>query len=243
VIPSALSGQLQQGLADFLRFSFRSSTPGMERVIDDLLDERGGLLKGPYVSVKLPFVRSTSPYPFPNVPLGFTPYVHQQRAFDRLGGRRKLSTLVATGTGSGKTECFLIPIMEHCLAEASTKGVKAIVVYPRNALASDQALRIARMVHGNDELRGKIRAGLFIGQDAGKRTKGETKMGPATIITDREVMRADPPDILLTNYKMLDYLLLQLSPFTDQAHADGCVGTVSQARRLRHRHVGADLVS
>jgi hypothetical protein len=60
MIPSALSGQLQQGLADFLRFSFWSSTPGMEHVIDDLLDEPGGLLKGPYVSLKLPsndFVR------------------------------------------------------------------------------------------------------------------------------------------------------------------------------------------
>lgn len=47
MIPSALTGQLEQDLADFLRFSFWSSTPGMENVDDDLLAESGGLLEGP----------------------------------------------------------------------------------------------------------------------------------------------------------------------------------------------------
>ncbi|MBU1495160.1 MAG: helicase with metal-binding cysteine cluster, partial [Actinobacteria bacterium] len=117
MIPSALSAQLQQGLADFLRFSFWSSTPGMEHVIDDLLAEPGGLLKGPYVSLKLPFVAGQNPSFFPNVPMGFTTHFHQEQAFTRLGGRRKLSTLVATGTGSGKTESFLLPILDHCLSD------------------------------------------------------------------------------------------------------------------------------
>ena len=209
MIPSALSGQLQQGLADFLRFSFWSSTPGMEHVVNDLLAEPGGLLKGPYVSLKLPFVSGKNPNFFPNVPMGFTPHFHQEQAFARLSGRRKLSTLVATGTGSGKTESFLLPILDHCLSDAAHKGVKAILVYPMNALATDQALRIARMIHGNDRLRGKVRAGLYIGEDKGKKASGEKVMGPATVITDRPTMQDAPPDILLTNYKMLDYLLLR----------------------------------
>ena len=146
MIPSALSGQLQQGLADFLRFSFWSCTPGMGHVIDDLMSEPGGLLKGPYISVKLPFVSGENPNFFPNVPLGFTPHFHQEQAFARLGGHRKLSTLVATGTGSGKTECFLLPILDYGLHDADNKGVKAILVYPMNALATDQAGRIAQMV-------------------------------------------------------------------------------------------------
>lgn len=209
MIPSALSGQLQQGLADFLRFSFWSSTPGMEQVVDDLLEEAGGLTKGPYVSLKLPFESGTKPDYFPDVPLGFMPHLHQEQAFARLGGRRKQSTLVATGTGSGKTESFLLPVLDHCLSEAGTPGVKAILIYPMNALATDQAGRIARMVHGNDKLRGKVRAGLYIGDDAGSKSKSGTQMGPDAIITDRAEMQRNPPDILLTNYKMLDYLLLR----------------------------------
>ena len=253
MIPSALSGQLQQGLADFLRFSFWSSTPGMEHVISDLIDEPGGLLKGPYVSLKLPFVSGKHPNFFPNVPMGFTPHFHQEQAFTRLSGRRKQSTLVATGTGSGKTECFLLPILDHCLADAANKGVKAILIYPMNALATDQAARIAKMIHGNDKLRGKVTAGLYIGEDRGSNAKTERKMGPKTVITDRAVMKESPPDILLTNYKMLDYLLLRPgdqgvwqhnSPRTlrylvvDEIHTfDGAQGTdlACLIRRLKRR--------
>ena len=51
-----------------------------------------------------------------------------------------LSTLVATGTGSGKTESFLYPILDHC-KNVGRRGIKAIVIYPMNALATDQARR------------------------------------------------------------------------------------------------------
>lgn len=208
MIPSALSRQLERGLADFLRFSFWSSTPGMEQVIDDLLAVPGALLKGPYVSLKLPFRSGSNPRFFPEVPLGFMPHLHQEQAFARLGGRRKLSTLIATGTGSGKTEAFLLPILDHCRAEAGTPGVKAVLVYPMNALATDQAGRIAATIDDNPQLRGRVTAGLYIGEDRGGAT-GETVMGPTTVLTDRTTMQAAPPDILLTNYKMLDYLLLR----------------------------------
>ena len=90
MIPAALAGQLERGLADFLRFSFWSSTPGMERVVDDLLAEPGALLKGPYVSLKLPYRRGSNPRFFPEVPLPFMPHHHQEQAVTRLGGRRKL---------------------------------------------------------------------------------------------------------------------------------------------------------
>jgi len=253
MIPSALAGQLQQGLADFLRFSFWSSTPGMEHVVEDLLAEPGGLLKDPYVSLKLPFVSGKNPRYFPDVPLGFTPYFHQEQAFARLGGRRKLSTLIATGTGSGKTESFLLPILDHCLSEAGSRGVKAILIYPMNALATDQAGRIARLIHGNDKLRGKLTAGLYIGEDRGRGTTGDTRMGPGTVITDRATLRDSPPDLLLTNYKMLDYLLLRPSDqgiwqhnqrgtlrflVADEIHTfDGAQGTdlACLIRRLKRR--------
>lgn len=53
------------------------------------------------------------------------------------------STLVATGTGSGKTESYLWPILEHCRKNKGKPGIKAILIYPMNALATDQARRIA----------------------------------------------------------------------------------------------------
>jgi DEAD/DEAH box helicase domain-containing protein len=189
--------------------SFWSSTPGMDRVIDDLVSEPGALWKGPYLSVRLPFVTGTGGEPFPEVPLAFPAHRHQERAFARLRGAEKHSTLVATGTGSGKTESFLWPILDHCRANSGRPGIKAILVYPMNALATDQALRIAKAVHGTPSLRGKVRAGLYIGESAGQRHKRDAEMGPDSLITDRKTMQEDPPDILLTNYKMLDYLLIR----------------------------------
>ena len=97
-------------------------------------------------------------------------------------------------------------MLEHCRRQAGKRGVKAVVVYPMNALASDQARRIARIVHDTPSLRGKVTAGLFIGQT---RKSPHHRMGPDSAVTDRSAMRERPPDILLTNYKMLDYLLIR----------------------------------
>ncbi|MDD5306014.1 MAG: DEAD/DEAH box helicase [Deltaproteobacteria bacterium] len=209
MIPSALTAQLQQGLADFLRYSFWSSTPGMEHVIEDLIDAPGGVTHGPYLSVKLPFASGSKRNFFTDVPLGFTPHAHQERAFERLGGKEKRSTLVATGTGSGKTECFLLPILQHCAETANEPGIKAILIYPMNALATDQAERIARLIYDNPKLRGRVTAGLYIGESKGKKRTAEEGMGPRHIVTDRDVMEKSPPHILLTNYKMLDLLMLR----------------------------------
>ena len=108
------------------------------------------------------------------------------------------STIIATGTGSGKTECFLYPILDHCRREAGKPGIKAIVIYPMNALATDQAGRIAETIHRIPGLRGRVTAGLFIGED-GKGTPRATGMGPNQVIADRQTLLDQPPDILLTN--------------------------------------------
>ena len=207
MIPSTLVAQLEQGLRDFLLSSFSSTTPGFDDAIARLLAEPGRLVKGPYIQVALPFVRGSRPDWFPRVPLPFTPHRHQELAFARLGGTLKQSTLIATGTGSGKSESFLWPILAHCEAHAAEPGIKAILIYPMNALASDQALRIARAIEGNPNLRGKVRAGLYIGDDGEGQAHGV--MGSDHVITDRSVLKQQPPDILLTNYKMLDYLMVR----------------------------------
>ncbi len=208
-LPGALAGQLETGLADFLRASFAATTPGFRGAIDRLLEEDGAVTKGPYVQVFLPFVKGSRPDWFPKVPLGFTPHRHQEKAFARLGGEPKRGTLVATGTGSGKTESFLWPILAHCQEHAGQPGIKAILVYPMNALAGDQALRIARAIHGNPHLRGAVTAGLYVGEDEGPGRTAHAEMGADHVITDRKLLQKSPPDILLTNYKMLDYLLVR----------------------------------
>ncbi|MGI2027375.1 DEAD/DEAH box helicase [Endozoicomonas acroporae] len=106
--------------------------------------------------------------------------------------------MVATGTGSGKTECFLFPLLDHCQRNPGP-GIKAIVIYPMNALATDQSKRFASVIQKTPELKGKVRVGLFVGSDE---RSDQTFMGAEEVITCKETLRKNPPDILLTQYKM-----------------------------------------
>ncbi len=207
MLPSVVASELEQVAADAIRTAFHPTTPGFAGLIDRFLSDRQRLLKGPYVSVALPFREGSGRNWFPQIPLPFPPYRHQEKAFDRLLPGTPRNTLVATGTGSGKTECFLLPILEHCRLQHSEgqKGIKAILIYPMNALATDQARRIAELIHTTPSLAG-LRAGLYIGAADELPTAA---MGANSVITDKDALHKAPPDILLTNYKQLDYLLLQ----------------------------------
>jgi DEAD/DEAH box helicase domain-containing protein len=83
--------------------------------------------------------------------------------------------------------------------------LKSLIIYPMNALASDQARRIASTIASNTAFK-QLRVGLYVG---GKSGLGQMTMTAQEVITDRNTLRAEPPDILLTNYKMLDYLLIR----------------------------------
>ncbi len=207
MIPTALAEQLARGMREYLLASFAAATPGFHGIVGRLLEREGALFRGPYLSLRLPFraADQTGEF-FPGVPLGFVPHRHQVAAFQRLAGEPPQSTIVATGTGSGKTECFLVPILDHCRAHWQERGVKAILIYPMNALATDQAQRLARMIHTNKMLAGRVSAGLYVGQES---DQAHTIMGKDHVIAAKDVLRATPPDILLTNYKMLDFLLIR----------------------------------
>ena len=203
MIPSLVASEVSATLRDFVKTQFQPSNPRMAAVVTNFLNEPGSLLKGPYLSLSLPFQAAPEGgEPFPDIPLGFTPYRHQRQSFDRLQAGR--STVVCTGTGSGKTECFLLPILDYCRRRSGERGIKAILIYPMNALANDQADRIAKLVHDTPTLRGRVTAGIFIGQD---RPSWNTAMTEDSIVSNRDAIVNRPPDILLTNYKMLDYLL------------------------------------
>lgn len=221
--PLIVSQQVTQGVADFLRTAFPSTTPGFEGLLERFLAERSNIFKGPYLTLPLPFRKqSNGGVPaFPWLPASFVPHAHQAKAFVRLAGEEARSTLVATGTGSGKTECFLYPILEHCrVARAEgRRGIKAIILYPMNALASDQSGRVAKEIVKAAGLSG-IRAGLYVGDAPAieSQTVAQLSDGSYSVITDRNALRENPPDILLTNYKMLDFLLLRAADAPLWAH-------------------------
>lgn len=210
--PLIVAEHVRQGIEDFLATSFPGTTPGFDGLMQRFLADPGSVARGPYVTIALPF-RKTSAASVPFAWLtGFEPYAHQARAFARLNDDSPLSTLVATGTGSGKTECFLYPVLEHCRKQraAGRRGIKAILIYPMNALATDQASRIAKEIVTRPALAG-ITAGLYVGDEPDEKSTTVRHLEDEryTVITDRERIREEPPDILLTNYKMLDFLLIR----------------------------------
>ncbi|WP_038378470.1 DEAD/DEAH box helicase [Bradyrhizobium elkanii] len=250
MLPSILSHQVRTGLEDQLRASFAPSTKSFDRLIEDFVETDGALAKGPWITLELPFRRTegTGEF-FPRLPLGFRAYRHQDRAFRRLAGDKPRSTLIATGTGSGKTECFLLPILDACARAKGKPGIKAIIIYPMNALASDQARRMAALIARTEALSG-VRVGIYADE---RPIRPSDEMTKDTVIDSREALVRDPPDILLTNYKMLDYMLIRPNerniwlknrPETlqylvvDELHTfDGAQGTdlASLVRRLKAR--------
>lgn len=150
MLPSVLARQYQEGLIDYIDTTFPMTNPIFKDSLKKMLETKGSVFHEPYVAVRLPFrVYEGEDNTFEAINQPYSPYVHQHKAFERLTGEDGRSTLVATGTGSGKTECFLYPILEYCYQHRGEQGIKALIIYPMNALASDQAKRIAELVDSN----------------------------------------------------------------------------------------------
>ena len=209
MFPSILAKQLQKGIGDYIETTFPMTNEPFKGSVEHMVEEtKEAVYREPYVAVRLPFrVAQSMPSCFQSIHMQFKPYVHQEKAFERLTGNDGRSTLIATGTGSGKTECFLYPILEYCYRHRGEPGIKALIIYPMNALASDQARRIAELINESPELKGNITAGMYVGgEKPGASSRMMTEHG---VITDHETMLNSAPDILMTNYKMLDYLLVR----------------------------------
>ena len=211
LLPTVQAENIRHSLVDYLTTTFAlTDTAARDALSRFLGDPESGMFKGPYVRLRLPFRPADDGW---RDALewyeGHRPYGHQAAAFARLsslGGERPLPTLVTTGTGSGKTEAFLHPIVDHVVRarREGITGTKALILYPMNALANDQAKRLTELLTAHAELRG-ITAALYTGQGGPQRTM-VTADG---LITDRGIIRDTAPDILLTNYKMLDQMLLR----------------------------------
>jgi replicative superfamily II helicase len=137
------------------------------------------------------------------------PYEHQLKAWQTLCGDAHKSVVVTSGTGSGKTECFLVPILDQLVREQATLdgpliGVRALFLYPLNALINSQRDRLSAWTHG---LNSKVRFCLYNGMTPELLPMGESQLGSE--ILDRKTLRKTPPPILVTNATMLEYMLVR----------------------------------
>lgn len=212
--PTLAAEQVRDSLSQYLSTTYALADEGTRSALEQFLGHTDdGIFRGPYLRIRTPFSPATGDDWQQHLtwwPRGFHPHRHQERAWERLstlhGPARP--TLVTTGTGSGKTESFLVPLLDHCRREreAGREGVKAVLLYPMNALATDQAHRINDHLGNPRDARLRdagVHAALYIGDKASK----EFKQANPRIAADRDEIRRTRPDILITNYKMLDLML------------------------------------
>lgn len=243
--PIQASIDIKESFIDYITTSFSMSDAVYAKALKRELEVEGAVAKGPYLDIggsyetgkslqaliqegtasalfeKLEAVNEKDKVLQLERPL----YLHQEKAISKAGNGNNL--IVTTGTGSGKTECFLIPIVDALLREiesgALNNGVRALIIYPMNALANDQMKRMRALFASFPQ----IKFGVYNGNT--KHERGDAlqeyrstyrdangaPMDPVSNeILSREEMQEKPPHILITNYSMLEYMLLR--PKDDQ---------------------------
>ncbi|OBH19694.1 DEAD/DEAH box helicase [Mycolicibacter sinensis] len=270
----AVGRQIEETYKRYLKTLLSPRDPDLARAFDAEVDGSQLLTKGPLLELTPPYARKSSINQLIgegllhpglrriNFPEDQPLYVHQETAIRKVLTGRNL--VVSTGTGSGKTESFLLPILNSLVAEEAAgtlrPGVRALLLYPMNALANDQLKRLREVLKSTPE----ITFGRYTGET--KRTEGDAlaefnavnrgKQRLPNELISRDEMRRTPPHILLTNYAMLEYLLLRpedIDLFSgahagtwrflvlDEAHVyDGAQGSevAMLLRRLRQRVAG-----
>jgi ATP-dependent helicase YprA (DUF1998 family) len=202
-----LQSQFEQSLqisAKFVKAPILEATPPFETsaTINELIDSE--ILSSRFRDLKTE-----------KLPLSRPLYYHQQLAIEKSVQLNR-NIVVASGTGSGKTEAFIIPILEYLFKQAQKRelnpGVRALLLYPMNALANDQLTRLRDLLENVEY----ITFGRYTGEtkqseqealDLYRKTYHREPLRNELI--SRENMRKNPPHILLTNYAMLEYLILR----------------------------------
>lgn len=227
-----LSQTIEERYRRYLKTTFYFKDPFLRASFENAL-QSGCLSKGPYLEATPIFKRGSVPRVlFPSL-LKFEPeqgflkalqdarplYRHQEESIQRVSEGH--NAVVATGTGSGKTESFLYPILLHLYQEfqrgALCPGVRVLVLYPMNALANDQRERLGEICKRLAEEHSPFHFsfGQYIGEtpenENDSRRHARERMAnrlPGELVL-RSEMRSTPPHILLTNYSMLEYMLLR----------------------------------
>jgi ATP-dependent helicase YprA (DUF1998 family) len=260
--PLAVSRRIETSYRNYLRTTFSPRDESWREQFREALDSpERPLTRGPYLQATPPFAPGATmrqlideglfSADFRRIPQDVFPldrplHWHQETAIRKILNGRNI--LIATGTGSGKTEAVLFPVIELLLRERDAgtldkPGVRALLLYPMNALANDQIRRLRRLLAPFPE----IRFGRYVGPTKQKRKEAlevfrdvfpEEEPLPNEQLS-REEMQDEPPHILITNYSMLEYLLLRPA---DTRFFDGPTGRYWKLIALDEAHVydGAD---
>lgn len=243
----------QDYIASILSVKDRQITELARKAVKD-----AKLVKGPYLEITLPFEEGKSLKELVEdgliskefAKMGKTVHyddwklrIHQQNALKKIITEER-NMIVSTGTGSGKTECYLYPIFNELMREKEAgtldAGVRALLIFPMNALANDQQKKLRKLLKSYPD----ITFGRYTGETAHKTSRETAEQAElrlheeydSTHIADsdetlrksipnemmcREMMSEKPPHILLTNYAMLEYMLLRpdTAPFFDTESA------------------------
>lgn len=203
--PIALVDRVLDEYESYLKTEFRARDPKLRQALEQALDQPHFLAQDTFLQAHRPFK-----YGRPWRELGLDAklagvmekrsrsklaYHHQSEAITRLLAPEATPVVVTTGTGSGKTECFLLPVLQNAIEDSvrfQRSGLTAILVYPMNALATDQEERIAAYLAESGHTHVRV-----------------ARYDRSTKEAERRALRERPPHILLTNYMMLEYLLVR----------------------------------
>lgn len=257
--PIAAARDPKENLIRYLLTAYPLRDPHLKSGFKELLEKPGNIFQAPYVEGSQPYKtgHNLSQLVAKNLlhpgilemfdgdrPL----YQHQEAAVTTFVEKQQ-NFVVATGTGSGKTECFLIPMMDHLLKNPAS-GVQALILYPMNALVNDQVKRLRQLLVHQGDGGHLLRFGFYT-----SRTERETRRAVQALQdelagTDYEELRElftpkeleankgafsrkenlekaalekitriqaisreeiweNPPQILVTNYSMLEHMLIR----------------------------------
>lgn len=140
----------------------------------------------------------------------WSPYKHQLESWRLLSKDKPNSVVITSGTGSGKTECFMVPVLndlvdEYEKTESALVGVRALFIYPLNALINSQRDRLNAWTHHYGD---KIRFCLYNG-NTDENVKPKVQAKTPNEILSRVLLRAQPSPLLVTNATMLEYMLVR----------------------------------
>ncbi|MDY5401032.1 MAG: DEAD/DEAH box helicase [Erysipelotrichaceae bacterium] len=244
--PATASAKIKEEFIDYIATSFSLSDNEYVQLLKDNLNQSGVISKGPMIDIKDIFKSGRSiedlisdgilsplfkeieknkpkidPYKV-KLPLTRPLYVHQENAIDIISTKHN-NAVITTGTGSGKTECFLIPVINELLRQKEkgelNAGVRAILIYPMNALANDQMKRLREIlmfypditfgVYNGDTKYNREDAELSYNYLHYNEACPELRSHLENELISREEMNETPPHILCTNYAMLEHMLLK----------------------------------